>query len=452
MTGQCIITKLKNLKNIEGADKIQEANIFGETVIVSKDHQEGELGLLFDCETQLSHKFCKNNNLYRHSNFNKDTSKSGYIEDNRRIRPIKLKGVKCSGMWLPVDSLNAFIEDYEEDIFLEEGIQFNEFNGEEVCRKYVNPKTLQKQNKNQKGKARENITPLFKEHVDTDQAMRNLQHIDEGDIVVVTEKLHGTSARASNTLVIRNKPWYEKLLNKVIPTKDYYYDFAVGSRRVVKSVGDEQKSKPGFYDTDIWTKTAKDNFEGKLKKGESVYYEIVGYLPTGSPIMGQHSNSKLKKFMDKQEYKDFINRYEETTEFSYGCSRYVKFNDIYVYRISMTNEDGETIDLSWDQVKMRCQQLGVKHVPEVDKQIVGRWSKEGEEFLGMNYGEPLEDYFQELTESESNNFKEHIKEGVVVRVENGRMTPHFYKNKSFIFKCLEGIIKESDQVDIEESN
>ena len=45
----------------------------------------------------------------------------------------------------------------------------------------------------------------------------------------------------------------------------------------------------------------------------------------------------------------------------------------------------------------------------------------------------------------------HIREGVVVRVENPDGTTHFLKAKSYEFKVLEGIIKNNDSyVDMEE--
>jgi hypothetical protein len=45
----------------------------------------------------------------------------------------------------------------------------------------------------------------------------------------------------------------------------------------------------------------------------------------------------------------------------------------------------------------------------------------------------------------------HIKEGVCVRLESG-IFPRIFKHKSFDFKVLEGIVKDSGVVDMEESN
>ena len=376
MTGEAIVAKLENLQPIEGADRIQQAAIFGELVIVSKDHKAGDIGILFDCETQLSEEFARVNNLHKHSNLNADTSVRGYLDDNRRVRPIRLKGVKCSGLWMPIESIgfcydNGYpINQQSIPAGLQVGTQFTEWNDHEICKKFVNKKTHLPNNK--EGKAKENLVPTFKEHVDTDQFMRNLQHVKPGSILIITEKLHGTSCRVGNLPVeYKTDSWLKKLsswmcskflFKSVNSNKHYRYQQVVGSRRVTKSIGGNAKEGDSYYDSDIWTGSA-EIFEGKLEQGETVYYEIVGYLPDGAPIMPSQGNSKLKSFMDKEGYASFIEAYGEKTEFSYNCI--VGQHQVYVYRMTFSNLQGHTVDYSWDQVKMRCEQMGVRHVPEL---------------------------------------------------------------------------------------
>ena len=255
-------------------------------------------------------------------------------------------------------------------------------------------------------------------------------------------------------------------------------------KKLYKRHKDESTNKH-YYNEDVWTKASLP-FKDKLRKGECIYAELVGYTPSGQPIMGSHSNEKLKKFMSKSEYKEFINKYGDTTEFTYGCNkkliemvdlqdipkdvelhnideieRRVQNNEIpisiaypqnkvFIYRITMTNEDGESIDLSWEQVKTRSEQLGVAHVPEMHKFIASK-NKEGK--ITTSTGMEIEPFVEILTESDSKNFPQHINEGVCVRIENGSLTPQIYKSKRFIFKCLEGIIKDNpDNIDVEETN
>jgi hypothetical protein len=156
-------------------------------------------------------------------------------------------------------------------------------------------------------------------------------------------------------------------------------------------------------------------------------------------MQGQ-SNDKLKPFMDKKEFEDFKKRYGDHTYFTYGTkpNQY----EVYVYRITMTNEDSDDIDYSWEQVKQRCERLGVKHVPEYMSRIVENGWKE----------EDIEFSFTEMRDLPSQIFPEHIKEGICVRIDNGSMNPIILKDKTYIFKVLEGIIKDKGNADLEELN
>jgi hypothetical protein len=65
--------------------------MLGLQALVSKDYKEGDLYVIFPAEVQLSHEFCSNNNLYRHSELNANPEAKGYIEDNRRVKAVKLR-------------------------------------------------------------------------------------------------------------------------------------------------------------------------------------------------------------------------------------------------------------------------------------------------------------------------------------------------------------------------
>ena len=465
-TGQGLICKLGQHIPIEGADNIVQVNMFGETIITQKTNKEGTIGILFDIETCLSHEYASKNNMYRHSNLNEDKTVTGYLEDDRRIRPIKLKGVKVSGLFMPLSSISYFTSKslyqfYENEI----GVEINKIGAVQICEKYISKATKKAMSTNNKSAAKASLAPTFKEHIDTEQWAKNMHKVKEGDLVIITEKLHGTSGRCGYLpTIVDNTPLIDKFITKLkifgnLTKTKLEYNFVVGSRRVVKSVGGrEHGNKQNFYEDDIWTKVSKEHFENKLRKGETVYFEIVGYTPSGELIMPSVSNKKLEKFMNKKEYKEFIERYGETTTFTYGCNRPVmdsfwvdggkQYGDltgackVFVYRITMTNEDGDSIDLSWDQVKRRCEQLNVEHVPELDKFLIKK----------ENLPQVIPTAVELYTNQNSKEFLQHIREGVCVRVENGRTTPEIYKSKSFIFKVLEGIIKDSDVIDIEESN
>jgi hypothetical protein len=173
---------------------------------------------------------------------------------------------------------------------------------------------------------------------------------------------------------------------------------------------------------------------GGLKKGETVYFEVVGYEPGGKSIMPSCDNSKLGK--------EFVKRYGDKTTFSYGMDADNEFYlqkqcDVFVYRITTTNEDGESYDYTWDDVVARCKDLGVKHVPHICE-------------VTVEDHRDLRDLVEKLTVGPSLLDERHIREGVCVRVEGTGFNIQVYKNKSFEFKVLEGIIKDAGVVDQEE--
>jgi hypothetical protein len=131
--------------------------------------------------------------------------------------------------------------------------------------------------------------------------------------------------------------------------------------------------------------------------------------------------------------KQIKKQYGDTVTYSYGCAN--GSFDIYVYRISYQTEDGQSIYLTWDQVQKRCKELGVKSVPEFGV------SGDMERFL--------EDLQMDIDRPDPIDPR-HPMEGVVLRVEGSK--PLFYKEKSFTFKVIEGIIKDSGAVDLEEAS
>lgn len=454
MTGEALICRLKNIESIPSANNINKVTLFGETIIISKEYQEGQLGLLFDCETILNAEFCKKNNLFRHSYLNEDTTKSGYFEDTPRVRPIKMRGVKVSGFWIPIESLNYITTKY----LPQEGTQIKEWKGSKICDKYIKPRQRQtsRHNKKQLKKVQQVIN--FYEHIDTDQLLRNLHKISVGDCITVTTKIHGTSCRVG-LLPCAPTSWFKKLLQYLFKTRNKYC-FVVGSRHVLKHVENQKiAKKTSFYEDDIWTNSAYKYFHGKLNYGETIYYEIAGFLPSGTPIMPSHSNECLSKFLNKQEYEDFLVKYGKNTTFSYGCSlgevQYGKNKipicgtfaeyKIFVYRITLTTEYGQSIDLTWNQVKRRCEEMSVNHVPEIRDPFF---------ITKANYKTyQSESHWIQETEQDCRFFPHHLNEGLVVRIENGNLQPQFYKNKRLDFKVLEGIIKDKEEyADLEESN
>lgn len=408
------VARIESIRKHPNADRLQIASVCGYPVIVGLDTKEGDLGIYFQEGLQLSPEFCSENNLIRVKN--EDGSYSGGMFDtNRRVRAMNLRGVKSDGFWCPISYL-----DFTNKPYPIEGDSFTEWFDIPICNKYVTPATMRAQANAQVAKAKKKII-TFPEHIDTEQ-WRHAKMTDGNSVVYITEKLHGTSGRYGNVKVDRQLAWWEKLLIRFgvkIQTTEYQYH--IGTRRVVMG-----NNHTGFYGNEQFRYNAVKGIN--LHEGEILYFELVGYTTDGTPIMGKHDLTA-----DKSVKKELHAKYGNVMVYAYGnapgnCS-------LYVYRIT---QDGH--ELSWNDVKRRCGELGIKHVPELDSFIVD-----------SNARDYIDTIVQNRVTDESILDSTHIREGVVIRLEHGKGTD-WYKEKSFTFKVLEGIVKDqTDYVDIEES-
>ena len=453
------VTTLNNVRKHPNADKLVLATCFVNTVCVNKDlYHEGEIGVYFPVDLQLSMEFCQKNGLLAVYENGVNVS-GGYMDPAKRnVKAIKLRGEQSDGLFLPLSCLEYTGVDMDS---LNIGDTITTVNGHEICRKYIprgkhHATAAGGAGKRAKRKAKRSIAPVFYEHIDTEQLAYNLHMFKPGDLIEITRKLHGTSARTSHTKVLKG---FKRNLLDIILHRDgtpiYDWGIVSGTRRTVLDTFDG-----GFYGSNKFRKPYHDFFDGKLLKGETVYYEIVGFTHDGGPIMGVCNNKKLND-------KEFVKKYGETTTFSYGCAPFPEKlvlsetvenchpakpqNDIYVYRLTMTNEDGEVVEYTPDQMRHRCMYMGVKTVPLHWYGFIPEnpGSKEDDT---ISAGEWVLNKAEQFYDGEEPIDPTHIREGVVVRVIN-RPTFTAYKHKNFQFKVLEGIIKETAEApDMEEAD
>lgn len=436
------IGKVDKIQEIVGADKIQTAIIYGFEVIVSKNVKENDIGIFFEAsDTQLSPEYCKNNNLYRHSELNLDTTKAGYLEDNGKLKVQKFMKVKSEGLFMPFDSLDFTKGDYSN---LKNGDSFEEFNGVKICQKFFNART--ESLKAGRVKAVKKIeTPLFHEHVDTEQLAYYIKSIPEGSLITISHKQHGTSHRVSYTKLIREVPdnkrnFFVKYWNKFLPKyrfskRESCDEYIAGSRRVVLMPEDTEKES--FHGKESWRFDILEQFKPYLEKNMTVYMEVVGYV-NNSPIMGTHDISKLKD-------SKFTKKYGTNIVYKYGCME--GEYKVYVYRISLTNPEGIEIDYSPKQLADWCEKRNFLYA----KPLVSPFLYDGDDEKLMSLVKNIAERDELLCEDYSD--PSHINEGVVIRVDNTKLIPSFFKYKTFPFKLMEGIIKQSeDFVDLEDAS
>lgn len=460
---KALVCKLSNVRNHPNADKLKLASVVGYQVVVGLDAKDGDMGVFFGADGKLSHIHLMRNNLY---NTNPETNEKmgGYFGKNGRVRAQKFRGETSDGFW---QEISAF--QWCGEFKLKEGDSFDEINGNKICEKYYTPATLMAMRRGEKQKG--NLAKIykrfkkasflrktylifwfifmvirnklqitkkedfynFKQHYDTKQLRDNISTIPKGSVLYISEKCHGTSGRTGRLYI---KTVYNGVFSFVVRLfKKPRWMYVTGTRRTVMN---NSNIRDGYYRNTTFRKSIHDEIVRRgLHKGETLYYEIVGFTDKKSGIMGTYRSNDKK--LVKMFGKDMI--------FSYGCEQYgqtwpgtkgiPREQNVLVYRITMTNEDGVVHELSWQQVKKRCEYLGIDTVPELKSCI----------FIDK---ELLINDCLSFADGASTLDNRHIREGVVVRVEHAEMDNAF-KWKGFHFCEMEGIRKNSDDyVDLEE--
>lgn len=176
-----------------------------------------------------------------------------------RIKSIKIRGYLSQGLLLTPEELN--LQNYFEgqDLMEELGIKKYE--------PLISSIPVQLQPKTAKRHKNKN----FHEYTDLQNFKWYNRMFQPGEMVVVTEKLHGTNFRAG--WVKRDKiNWFTRILIWLKLASEY--QFCWGSRRV--QIQGKLFYK-GYYSEDVYTKMVKQyNLKKIIPKGYVIYGEIVG--------------------------------------------------------------------------------------------------------------------------------------------------------------------------------
>jgi hypothetical protein len=400
---KAIAVRLGPIREHSNADKLKLVTIYGNQVIVGSDYKEGDLGVYFPVGVRLSEEFANKNDLIRRKDEN-GNSIGGLFENTCRVRCQKLRGEKSEGFFIPIKSVKYT------GVTPPQGECFDTLNGREICRKYI-----PKRNPGATGKrALRGSTMYFAKHVDTAQIRMNYESISPGDLLVSTLKVHGTSQRIGHVLEERSGNRLQKLWWK-LTNQEKEWVYLIGTRNVICG---KESGKP-FHSNEFRHRAAVP-FLNNLHRNELVFYEVVGFENVDKHIMPGSDTDSLSKESRK--------KYGKRVEYTYGCENGQL--DIYVYRIAMVNPDGILHDLCWDDVKARCNELGVKYCIELDR------------FIFDGDYEGLKEKVEAMTEGPDLISPNQPREGVVVRIDKNPIK--VYKNKSWDFKELEGINPNSN--------
>jgi hypothetical protein len=291
------------------------ATVLGTQVIVGLDSKEGDIVLYFDSNLRLSPGYLRANNLYSNKELNADSTVKGYFSSNGRVKCQKFRGELSNGYVVPLESLKTVVNIPSAALYalFVNGIEFTHIDGVEICSKYITPNT----NKYNRIKYKDHITlsPMFKPHWNTKQLMREYLDIPPG-MVWIEEKIHGTSGRTGNVLVTVHRKWYQFWKPKTWQE----WRIISGTRRMTHIDGHISHVR----------KETHNKLAPHLRKGETVYFEIFGHDSTGKEIQ---------------------------SGFSYGCvgGEY----KVILYRVTITTQDGYSVDLPRDVVYRRADELGL---------------------------------------------------------------------------------------------
>lgn len=407
------VVKVEKLRPHSNADRLQIATFFGNDTCVGLNVVEGETGIYFPSDLQLSVEFCDENHMC--CTKADGTADTGYLErDKRNIKAIRLRGEKSDGIFVPIAAVAYTGVNLDE---LNIGDRIETLNGHEICCKYIprsNHRTGSRVKGNKVRKKKVNVEVVFPQHIDSPQLKYNLNSFKSGDLITITEKLEGTSHRSA-LLPVKKTNLFKKFFG--IPEKIVYKDYC-GSRRVVIK---QDNIESGYYGDNNFRLDIHKRLLPHLTPNLEVFGEIVGWPGEGrAPLMGEVSTKCLND-------KNFTKTYGEKMIFHYGCKN--GEYDFYIYRICELDEDGEVkIEYSTDQIISWCELHGFKYVPVLYRGFL----KEAEDILYLG---------QTYCDGES-TLAHHWREGCVIRRDNNARKFDVYKNKNFNYKMMKGMFVE----------
>ena len=243
-------------------------------------------------------------------------------------------------------------------------------------------------------------------------------------LIHISYKIHGTSGVSAYVLCHQSLTWKQKIAKWLTGESFDKYDYLYSSGTVIKSKYYNANVKDGYYGVDVWAEADKV-VRPHLSKGQTIYYEIVGFLPNGSYIQ---------------------------KGYDYGCIppkpgelfTHEKYFKVRIYRVTYTNVDGEVLEYTPLQVQQWCTLHNLTPVeecyfgkakdlyPDID---IEHWNENFLEKLSND-----KNFYMELDSPHCNNKVPH--EGLVIK-------PLDRLGTAFKLKCFR-FISKTDMLD--ESN
>ena len=426
--------------------KLKCCTVDGFNIITGIDSKPG-LYVYFPVLSQINNDFLSYANLYRHKELNKDPEQSGMFGDNGRVKAIKLRGEISEGFILPITVFENYIVSVtnQELKYVEEGTEFDaiEHEGKEfwVSKKYIAERQYSQSLSSLQTKPRHKVLKRldriredqFRFHYTTSLIKKCPYVINPNSLIQMSYKIHGTSGISAYVLCHQPLTWKQKIAKWLTGESFDKYDYIYSSRTVIKNKFYNPQVGSGYYSEDIWAEADKI-VRPCLTKGQTAYYEIVGFLPNGKYIQ---------------------------PGYDYGCippkpgetfthERHFK---VRIYRVTMTNVDGKVVEYTPLQVQQWCNKVGLTPVEECyfgkakdlypDLDTFNHWNENFIERLSND-----KRFFMELDSPHCKNKVPH--EGLVIKPLDRLGSA--LKLKTFRFLDKEGRLADLGKVDIEDNS
>ena len=322
----CFVAEVTEIKEIVGADNIEQAVVGGWNCIVKKGiHKAGERVVCATTDAVIPQKLSD------------ELGVTNYLRNGGRVRTVKLRGVYSECLIIPKHKLpDPAKYDVGADVM-------------DVLKIYKYEPPVKQIQLASGRKIRYQDNPHFHVYY----KFPNLKNVPgmftEEDTVEITRKIHGTNARYG--IVKKNKLSLWDKVKKFLRLTDKWidYEFVVGSHNVEK--GSESQ---GFYDTNVWYDIEK-KYDIKKKLWDYVKQWPDVNIGDGITLYGEIYGAGIQKGYD------------------YGLSE-INFAGFDV------KENGEYLDV----INAKLLIKDVLQLPYVDILHYGNWSQEVQDKFTFN--------------------------------------------------------------------
>jgi RNA ligase (TIGR02306 family) len=338
----CYISQINEVKEIPGADNIEQAVIGGWNCIVKKgEYKSGDFVAIATTDAVIPQELSDAMNV------------TNYLRKGSRVRTVKLRGVYSECLVIPKQFLpigyNAPGKDLMEalDIY-----------------KYEPPVKQIQLASGKKIKYKEN--PNFHIYYKFPNLKNVVGMFTKDDDVQITRKIHGTNARYG--IVKKSKLSLWDKVKKFFRLADEWinYEYVYGSHNVEKG-SDSQ----GFYSTDVWREVA-DKYGIKERLWNYVKQQHIEDLGSGFVIYGEIYGAGIQKNYDYGLKELEFAGFDVTIDGKYCTTHYSEYivtevlglnhvEELHVGKWSQEIQDKYTFNNFIDGTKVPHEGIVIKH-------------------------------------------------------------------------------------------